>query len=323
MINFSVSYYDEGVNKLKNLKFRVLGDYYMNIGVIGTGLMGSAIAHRLIERGFQVFLYNRTKARANELVKKGAIQTKYLSDLGRKCNFVIISVTDGHAVKEILFAENGLASSNNRKLIVVDTSTVLPEDSIYCANIMKKKGYSMIQAPIMGGPDPTMKGDVISIVSGNKKSIEKSKKILTSYSKKIFSLGNKDGAANFIKLALNLNIALIAISLAESIVFVKKSKINPTIFLEILNSTYFKTGLSEIKGPKMVRNNFEPKFFLKNMLKDVQLLNDCARQNGTTLSFASLAEQYFRIASNRGYSELDYTGILKLFEEFNNMESQL
>ncbi|HZA68826.1 MAG TPA: NAD(P)-dependent oxidoreductase [Nitrososphaeraceae archaeon] len=293
----------------------------MKIGVIGTGLMGSAIAHRLIERGFQVFLYNRTRGKAKALVKKGAIQTEYPSELARKCNFVIISVTDGHAVKEILFGQNGLVNSKNRKLLVVDTSTVSPEDSIYCANLMKKKGYSIIQAPIMGGPDPTMKGDVISIVSGNKKSIERSKRILTSYSKKIFSLGSKAGAASFIKLSLNLNIALIAISLAESIVFVKKSNIDPTIFLEILNSTYFKTGLSEIKGPKMVKNNFEPKFFLKNMLKDVHLLNDCARQNGITLSFASLAEKYFRIASNRGYSELDYTGILKLFGEFNNLES--
>ncbi len=293
----------------------------MKIGVIGTGLMGSAIAHRLIQRGFQVFLYNRTRGRAKTLIKMGAIQTEHPSELGRKCNFVIISVTDGYAVKEILFGENGLINSKNTKLLVVDTSTVLPQDSIYCANLMKQKGYSMIQAPIMGGPDPTMKGDVISIVSGNKKSIEKSKRILSTYSRKIFILGSKDGAANFIKLALNLNIALIAISLAESIVFVKKSKIDPSIFLEILNSTYFKTGLSEIKGPKMVKNNFEPKFFLKNMLKDVHLLNDCARQNGISLSFASLAEQYFRIASNRGYSELDYTGILKLFGEFNNLES--
>lgn len=299
----------------------MLGHDYMNIGIIGTGLMGSAIADRLIEKGFQVFLYNRTKGRATALVKMGAVQIEYPSDLGRKCDYVIISVTDGNAVKEILFGENGLVSSKNRNLLVIDTSTVLPADSIYCANLMKKKGYSIIQAPIMGGPDPTRKGDVISIVSGNKKSIEKSKRILTSYSKKIFSLGNKDGAANFIKLALNLNIALIAISLAESIVFVKKSKIDPTIFLEILNSTYFKTGLSEIKGPKMVKNNFEPKFFLKNMLKDVQLLNDCARQNEITLSFASLAELYFRIASNRGYSELDYTGILRLFGEFNNLDS--
>jgi 3-hydroxyisobutyrate dehydrogenase len=293
----------------------------MNIGIIGTGLMGSAIAHRLIERGFKVFLYNRTNARSDTLVKKGAIRMGYPSDLGRKCNFVIISVTDGQVVKEMLFGDNGLVNSNNKRLIVVDTSTILPDDSIYCASLMKKKGYAILQAPIMGGPDATRKGDVITIVSGNKKIVEKSRRILTSYSKKLFNLGNKDGAANFIKLGLNLNIALIAISLAESIVFVKKSKIDPAKFLEILNSTYFKTGLSEIKGPKMIKNNFEPKFFLKNMLKDVQLLNESAKHNGTSLSFASLAEQYFRIASNRGYSELDYTAILKLFGEFNNLVS--
>lgn len=293
----------------------------MNIGIIGTGLMGSAIAHRLIERGFKVFLYNRTKGRSDALVKKGAIRMGYPSDLGRKCNFVIISVTDGQVVKEMLFGDNGLVNSNNKRLIVVDTSTILPDDSIYCASLMKKKGYAILQAPIMGGPDATRKGDVITIVSGNKKIVEKSRRILTSYSKKLFNLGNKDGAANFIKLGLNLNIALIAISLAESIVFVKKSKIDPAKFLEILNSTYFKTGLSEIKGPKMIKNNFEPKFFLKNMLKDVQLLNESAKHNGTSLSFASLAEQYFRIASNRGYSELDYTAILKLFGEFNNLVS--
>ncbi|MDW0138348.1 MAG: NAD(P)-dependent oxidoreductase [Nitrososphaeraceae archaeon] len=306
---------------MKNFKFPLLGYYFMNIGIIGTGLMGSAIAHRLIERGFKVFLYNRTKGRSDALVKKGAIRMGHPSELGRNCNFVIISVTDGKAVKEMLFGDNGLVKSNNKRLIVVDTSTILPEDSIYCASLMKKKGYAILQAPIMGGPDATMKGDVITIISGNKKIIEKSRRILTSYSKKLFNLGNKDGAANFIKLGLNLNIALIAISLAESIVFVKKSKIDPAIFLEILNSTYFKTGLSEIKGPKMIKNNFEPKFFLKNMLKDVQLLNESAKHNGTSLSFASLAEQYFRIASNRGYSELDYTAILKLFGEFNNLVS--
>jgi 3-hydroxyisobutyrate dehydrogenase-like beta-hydroxyacid dehydrogenase len=291
----------------------------MNIGIIGNGLMGSAIAHRLLERGFQIYLYNRTKERSNALVKKGAIRMEQPSMIGKECNFVIISVTDGQAVKEILFGDNGLVNCNNKQLTVVDTSTVLPEDSIYCANLMKKKGYAIIQAPIMGGPDATKKGDVITIVSGNEKISEKCIKILTSFSKKIFYVGNQDGVANYIKLGLNLNIALLAISLSESIVFVKKSKIDPAIFLEILNSTYFKTGMSEIKGPKMIRNNFEPKFFLKNMLKDIQLINECAKHNGASLLFSSLAEQYFRIAANRGYSELDYTAILKLFSEINNL----
>lgn len=293
----------------------------MNIGIIGTGLMGSAIAERLIERGFTVYVHNRTKQRSDALVRKGGIRIGNPSELGKKCNYVIISVTDGNAVKEILFGNNGLIYSNNNQLSIIDTSTVLPEDSIYCANLMKRKGFAMIQAPIMGGPDATRKGDVISIVSGDKKIMEKCRRILTNFSKNIFYAGHRDGAANYLKLGLNLNIALIAISLSESIIFIKKSKTDPTVFLDILNSTYFKTGLSEVKGPKMIRNNFEPKFFLKNMLKDVQLLNECAKRNNASLSFSSLAEQYFRMAANRGYSELDYTAILKLFGEFNNLKS--
>lgn len=293
----------------------------MNIGIIGTGLMGSAIAERLIERGFTVYVHNRTKQRSDALVRKGGIRIGNPSELGKKCNYVIISVTDGNAVKEILFGNNGLIYSNNNQLSIIDTSTVLPEDSIYCANLMKRKGFAMIQAPIMGGPDATRKGDVISIVSGDKKIMEKCRRILTNFSKNIFYAGRRDGAANYLKLGLNLNIALIAISLSESIIFIKKSKTDPTVFLDILNSTYFKTGLSEVKGPKMIRNNFEPKFFLKNMLKDVQLLNECAKRNNASLSFSSLAEQYFRMAANRGYSELDYTAILKLFGEFNNLKS--
>jgi len=293
----------------------------MNIGIIGTGLMGSAIAQRLIERGFTVYFHNRTKQRSDALVRIGGIRIGNPLELGKRCNYVIISVTDGNAVKEILFGNNGLIYSNNNQLSIIDTSTVLPEDSIYCANFMKRKGYAMIQAPIMGGPDATRKGDVISIVSGDKKIMEKCRRILTNFSKKIFYVGYRDGAANYLKLGLNLNIALIAISLSESIIFIKKSKTDPTFFLDILNSTYFKTGLSEVKGPKMIRNNFEPKFFLKNMLKDVQLLNECAKRNNASLSFSSLAEQYFRMASNRGYSELDYTAILKLFGEFNNLKS--
>ena len=293
----------------------------MNIGIIGNGLMGSAIAHRLLERGFQIYLYNRTKKKSDILVNRGAIRLVHPSLIGKKCNFVIISVTDGHAVKEVLFGDNGLVNCHNQQLTVIDTSTILPEDSIHCAELMKKEGYEIIQAPIMGGPDATMKGDVITIVSGNRKVSQKCRKILTHFSKKTYYVGNQDGVANYIKLGLNLNIALIAISLSEAIVFVKKSNIDPSIFLEILNSTYFKTGLSEIKGPKMIKDNFTPKFYLKNMLKDIQLLNQSAKNNGAILTFSSLAEQYYRIASNRGYSELDYTAILKLLNELNNLKS--
>src|ERR671935_2674643 len=138
------------------------------------------------------------------------------------------------------------------------------------------------------GPAAARDGKLVSIVAGNKEAFEKTKPVIQGMTNSIFYIGDIDGSANALKLALNLNIALIASAVSEGITLVKGSGIDPEIFIKILNSTYFKTGLSEIKGPKMVKNIFEPKFFLKNMLKDVQLINDCARQNGVILSFASM-----------------------------------
>ena len=105
-----------------------------------------------------------------------------------------------------------------------------------------------------------------------------------------FYIGEIDGSANAIKLALNLNIALIATAVSEGITLVRKAGIDPSIFIEILNSTYFKTGLSEKKGPKMVKNDFSPSFHLKNMLKDLELATSTAQGTGIALPQTTLAQ---------------------------------
>src|SRR6185503_6925260 len=98
---------------------------------------------------------------------------------------------------------------------------------------------------------------------GSKQAFEKTKQVIEKLGR-TFYIGEADGSANTIKLALNLNIALVASALSEGIMLAKGSGVNPSLFVEILNSTYFKTGLSERKGPKMIRCDFSPSFHLKN-----------------------------------------------------------
>ncbi len=116
-----------------------------------------------------------------------------------------------------------------------------------------------------------------------------------------------------------MNIAIIGIALSESILYIRKAGIDPQLFIEIFNSTYFKTSLSEKKGPKMIKNNFEPRFHLKNMLKDLHLLLDSMRPLQISLPFSVLAEQMYLAAVNRGYSELDYTAILAFLQDLNGL----
>jgi 3-hydroxyisobutyrate dehydrogenase len=135
-------------------------------------------------------------------------------------------------------------------------------------------------------------------------------------------VGDKKGSANAIKLALNLNIALIASAVSEGITLVKRLGVDPLIFIEILNSTYFKTGLSEKKGPKMVKNDYSPTFHLKNMLKDLELAISTAQSNGIALPNTAIAQQLFRAANNSGFSDEDYTSICAFLAKINGFEEQ-
>src|ERR671922_731327 len=157
------------------------------------------------------------------------------------------------------------------------------------------------------------------MVAGSRQAFEKSRQVIEKLGR-AFYVGERDGSANAIKLALNLNIALVASAVSEGITLVKGSGIDPAIFVQILNSTYFKTGLSEKKGPKMVKNDFTPSFHLKNMLKDLELAITTAQDTGVTLPNTALAQQLFRAANNTGFSDQDYTSICAFLAKINGLE---
>ncbi|MDQ3806616.1 MAG: NAD(P)-dependent oxidoreductase [Thermoproteota archaeon] len=293
----------------------------MKVGIAGLGLMGSGVAKRLINTGYEVSIYNRTISKAQQFSNEA---TTSLSprELAEVCDLVITVVTDFDAVKNILFGTNGVIESrkhNNTNLIVADMSTISPSQSEYCARRLREEGIEMLGIPVMGGPAAAESGDLVPIVAGSKQTFEKVRQVIEKLGK-TFYIGEKDGSANAIKLALNLNIALIACALSEGITLVKKADIDPSIFIEILNSTYFKTGLSERKAPKMIKNDFSPTFHLKNMLKDLELATSTAQGTGITLPQASLAQQIFRAANNMGYSDQDYTSICAFLAKINGLE---
>ncbi len=161
----------------------------------------------------------------------------------------------------------------------------------------------------------------MSIIAGKKEVFEEVKPIIEKMARSVYYMGSVDGNANAVKLALNLNIALIASAISEGITLVKASGIDPQIFIQILNSTYFKTGLSETKGPKMVKNNFEPSFHLKNMLKDLELVTTSAQSIGIFLPAATIVQQIYRAANNSGFSQQDYTAVSAFLERINGMDN--
>jgi 3-hydroxyisobutyrate dehydrogenase len=291
----------------------------IDVGVLGLGLMGSQLAMRLINAGYRISVYNRNDEKTKQFKKLNIKVVRSPQALAECCDFILMCVTNFEAVKKVCFGAHGIIAANRKDLVVADSSTISPIQSKYNAEALRKNEIEMLGMPLVGGPTAARDGKLVSIVAGNKEVFEKMRPVIQEMTNSIFYIGDIDGSANALKLALNLNIALIASALSEGITLVKGCGIDPEIFIKILNSTYFKTGLSEIKGPKMVNNNFEPSFHLKNMVKDLELAVNTAQHTGISLPLAGIAQQIYRAANNSGFSDYDYTAILAFMEKNNGI----
>jgi len=289
----------------------------VKVGVAGLGLMGSGLAKRLVGTGHEVAVYNRDRSKAERISGAAVAQTPM--DLASSCELVITVVTDYDAVRQVMLGNGGISKSSN-KPIVADASTISPLQSKQMAESLRQAGIEMLGMPVMGGPAAAESGDLIPVVAGSRQAYERARPVIETLGKKAFYIGEKDGSANSVKLALNLNIALIATAVSEGMTLARASGIDPAVFVDILNSTYFKTGLSEKKGPLMVKNDFTPSFHLKNMLKDLELATSTAQQAGITLPVTALVQQVYRAANNSGFSESDYTAVCAFLAKINGME---
>ena len=290
----------------------------MKIGIIGIGMLGNAVALRLLDLGYDITVYNRTQGKTNEVEKKGAHVVSSPKIMAEKVELIIIIVKDAEAVKEISFRKNGIVEGKNNKLIVADMSTIDPVESKNIAKEFQQYQIKKIEIPVMGGPNVAITGKLVMMASGSKDSFNYCKKVFEKIANKVLFLGEQ-GVANSIKLAMNLQITMLALSLSEGITLVKKSNVDPKIFLEVLNSTYFKTGMSENKAFKMIEGTHDAPFTLKNLKKDITTMTNVATNLGIELPMISKAEEIYENAMKEGLGDLDYTGIIQYIKKINNI----
>ena len=279
------------------------------VGIIGTGMLGEAVGLHLLDLKYELIVYNRTKDKVENLVKHGAISVDTPKNVAERSDIIITVVKDASAVNDIAFGENGIIYGADSELVVADMSTINPNSAKEISQKFSDSGISFLEIPVMGGPNVAINGELVMMVSGKKQIYEKFKNIFDVIAEKTFFLGDS-GTAHSIKLAMNLQIAMLALSLSEGITLTRKAGFDPEIFLKILNSTYFKTGMSEKKAYKMIKDNFEPTFTLQNLKKDLDTINNTAKSLGTHLSMANQANEIYQNAVDAGFGEIDYTGIL-------------
>jgi 3-hydroxyisobutyrate dehydrogenase len=286
------------------------------IGIIGTGMLGEAVGLHLLDSKYEVTVYNRTKDKVENLVKHGAVAVESPKDVAGKSEIVITVVKDASAVSDVAFGNNGIIYGKHDDLVVADMSTINPNSAKDISQKFSDSGVSFLEIPVMGGPNVAIDGKLVMMISGNEKTYEKFSDVFDTIAEKTFFLG-ESGTAHSIKLAMNLQIAMLALSLSEGITLTRKAGFDPEIFLKILNSTYFKTGMSEKKAYKMIKDNFEPTFTLQNLKKDLDTINEAAESFNAELSMSKMASKVYQNAMDAGFSDIDYTGILAYLKKIN------
>jgi len=288
----------------------------MKIGIIGIGMLGNAVALHLLDSGFDVTVYNRTKEKTIEVQQKGAKIVASPKIMAENVELVITIVKDAAAVREVIFGKNGVIESKNEKLIVADMSTIDPVESKNISKELQQHQIQKLEIPVMGGPNVAINGELVMMVSGKKDNFDHCKKVFEKIANKVLFLGEQ-GVANSIKLAMNLQITMLALALSEGITLVKKANVDPKIFLEVLNSTYFKTGMSEKKAFKMIEGNYDATFTLANLKKDITTITNAAKALEIKLPMITKAEEIYENAVKEGLGDRDYTEIIEYIRKIN------
>ena len=286
------------------------------IGIVGTGMLGEAVGLHLLDVGYEVNVYNRTKEKMISLKKKGGNVMDSPRQVGENSDLVITVVKDADAVNEVIFGDSGLMLAKHDGMCVADMSTVNPNSTKEISERVMSNGIDYLEIPVMGGPNAAIDGKLVIMASGRKEIFEKFENVFDSIAEQSFYLG-ETGTAHSIKLAMNLQIAMLALSLSEGITLTKKAGFNPEIFLKILNSTYFKTGMSEGKAYKMINENVEPTFTLANLKKDLDTINDTAESFDAELPMTKLARKVYADAKDAGFGDIDYTGIISYIKKLS------
>ena len=288
----------------------------MKVGIIGLGMLGNAVALHLLDSGFEVTVYNRTQEKTRQAKEKGAKVATSPKEIAENSELIITIVKDANAVKEISFEKDGIIEGSHEKLIVADMSTIDPVESKNIAKKFQEYNIHKLDIPVMGGPNVAITGDLVMMASGNKESFDHCKNVLEKIANKVFFLG-ESGVAHSVKLAMNLQITMLALALSEGIMLVKNANVDPKIFLEILNSTYFKTGMSEKKAFKMINGKYDTTFTLANLKKDISTITSAAESLGIELPMIKKAEEVYENAVKEGFGKMDYTAIIEYIKKIN------
>jgi 3-hydroxyisobutyrate dehydrogenase-like beta-hydroxyacid dehydrogenase len=274
------------------------------IGIVGLGLMGTAIAERFLEAGYDVLVWNRTKEKALPLITQGA---KWSECPLVECQRVLISLYSSDIVEEVI---TGWEKHLSQSQIIIDTTTGDPQAAVKLASTLAKLGSDYIEAPISGSSQQTRQGLATVIAAGDRNAFDACSDLWPLLGKNTFYVGTSGNAAKM-KLVSNLVLGLNRAALAEGLAFAESLDIDLPSALMVLQGSGAYSKQMDSKGLKMVLGDYSLQARLSQHLKDVRLILRSAETSNLSLPLSQAHEKLLELAESLGLGELDNSAVFE------------
>jgi 3-hydroxyisobutyrate dehydrogenase len=288
----------------------------IKIGWVGLGNMGMPMVKNLLNKGFPVFVYNRTPEKEKDLIKLGALSAPGLQHLSQVCDLVITMVSDDEAVEQVYNGSNGLLTVPSPGTLLIDMSTVGTQTSKKLAKDCSDKGVRFLEAKVSGSVKPAEEGQLVIMAGGAIEDYQKALPIFETLGKHS-SLMGEVGKASAAKLCLNYFLALTMQGLAETVLFAQQLNIDKEAMLRLVNESACGSGVTQLKSQAILTNDFSPAFALKHITKDLRLV----QREGMTFPLFNPLLTTYQAASHMGYGEEDAISIISFLDKMSfNLE---
>lgn len=274
----------------------------MQVGFIGTGVMGKSLVKHLLEAGHQVAIYTRTAKKAEDLVDKGAVLVQSPKQAAEQADVLFTMVGYPSDVEEVFFGENGLLKHAKEGSYLVDMTTSQPNLAKRIYEEAKEKGIKVLDAPVSGGDIGAQKGTLSIMVGGEEAVFLELLPLLQLFGENIVYQGPA-GSGQHTKMCNQINIATNMIGVCESLVYAKKAGLDPeTVLRSISSGAAGSWSLSNL-APRMIGGDFAPGFYIKHFIKDMKIAAEEAERMGIKLPGLRLSLGMYEELAEQGYEE--------------------
>ena len=272
------------------------------IGFIGLGVMGKPMATNLLNAGYPLTVWNRTRSKMDDLLAKGASGAESPKEVAEKSDVVITIVTDSPDVEDIVLGPQGAIHGAYPSLVLIDMSTISPTVAQKVAKELSEKGVKMLDAPVSGGDVGAQKGTLSIMVGGPKETFDECLPILEVLGKRITHMG-PNGMGQTTKLCNQVICALNIQAVCEGLMLGAKAGLDLKRLLDVVTAGAAGSWMLSNLGPKMVEGDMRPGFKIRHQQKDLRLVLQFAAELGLPLPGTALVQQMLRAAEAEGMGE--------------------